>query len=90
MPFPFESLIPFAVMSTMFVVTGVGIQYANNKRNGGKGIRYSMDDWDRKMMMRDMQLTGAVRGQADSPKAPPEFKINSVWKVYDSFRNDLI
>ncbi|KAJ2302110.1 hypothetical protein H4S01_002079 [Coemansia sp. RSA 2610] len=77
-------------MSAMFVVTGTGIQFAQNKRNEGKGVRYSMDDWDRKMMARDKQLTGSIRGQSDKPVAPEEFKINSVWKVYDSFRNDFL
>ncbi|KAJ2763606.1 hypothetical protein IWQ56_004791 [Coemansia nantahalensis] len=88
MPFPFETLIPFGIMSAMFVVTGVGIQYAQNKENEGKRPCYSLDDWDRKMMERDLRLTGTKRGQTDDPTAPPEFKVNSVWKVYPSFRND--
>ncbi|KAJ2481360.1 hypothetical protein IWW56_001790 [Coemansia sp. RSA 2131] len=90
MPVPFESLIPFAIMSAMFVVAGNAVQFALNKESGGKGIRYSMDDWDRKMMMRDRQLTGSDRGQVDTPIASPEFKVNSVWKVHDSFRNGLL
>ncbi|KAJ2785438.1 hypothetical protein H4R18_000521 [Coemansia javaensis] len=87
MPFPFESVIPFGIMSVMFVATGAGIQYAQNKRNEGKRPCYSLDDWDRKMMDRDQRLTGTLRGQADDPIAPPEFKVNSVWKVYESLRN---
>ncbi|KAJ2449195.1 hypothetical protein EV183_005015 [Coemansia sp. RSA 2336] len=90
MPVPFESFIPFAIMSAMFVVTGTGIQYAQNKRNEGKAIRYSLDHWDTKMMERDKQLTGTKRGQTDDPVAPPEFKVNSAWKVYKSLRNDII
>ncbi|KAJ2855558.1 hypothetical protein GGI22_004096, partial [Coemansia erecta] len=64
-------------MSGMFTVTGFGINYAQTKRNEGKPVRYSMDDWDRKMMLRDKQLTGTPRGQADGPIAPEEFKTNS-------------
>ncbi|KAJ2395277.1 hypothetical protein GGI23_004368 [Coemansia sp. RSA 2559] len=90
MPFPFESIIPFAIMSGMFTVTGFGINYAQTKRNEGKPVRYSMDDWDRKMMLRDKQLTGTPRGQADGPIAPEEFKTNSVWEVHHSFRNDFL
>ncbi|KAJ2610030.1 hypothetical protein COEREDRAFT_41813 [Coemansia reversa NRRL 1564] len=90
MPVPFESFIPFGIMSAMFVVTGVGINFAQTRRNEGKKPRYSMDDWDRKMMTRDKQLTGTPRGQNDAPVAPPEFKINSSWKVYRSLRNGVL
>ncbi|KAJ2890569.1 hypothetical protein GGI21_006124 [Coemansia aciculifera] len=89
MPVPFESLIPFAIISGMFLVTGTGIRYAQTTRNEGKRARYSLDDWDRKMMQRDTQLTGTMRGQVDEPVASPEFKVNSSWKVYDSLRNDF-
>ncbi|KAJ2020946.1 hypothetical protein GGI13_007764 [Coemansia sp. RSA 455] len=89
MPVPFESLIPFAIISGMFLVTGTGIRYAQTKRNEGKVARYSLDDWDRKMLQRDKQLTGTERGQIDEPVAPAEFKVNSAWKVYDSLRNDF-
>ncbi|KAJ2006799.1 hypothetical protein GGI04_000912 [Coemansia thaxteri] len=89
MPVPFESLIPFAIISGMFLVTGTGIQYAQNKRNEGKTVRYSVDDWDHKMMQRDKQLTGTLRGQVDAPVASEEFKVNSSWKVYESLRNDF-
>ncbi|KAJ2718137.1 hypothetical protein GGI07_005871 [Coemansia sp. Benny D115] len=89
MPVPFESFVPFVVMSAMFVATGSGIRYAQTKRNEGMAARYSLDDWDRKMMTRDRQLTGTFRGQADSPVAPEEFKTNSAWKVYESLRNDF-
>ncbi|KAJ1962032.1 hypothetical protein GGI12_002893 [Dipsacomyces acuminosporus] len=89
MPLPFESIVPFAIISGMFVATSLGIRYAHTQRNEGKSVRYSLDDWDRKMMNRDKQLTGTLRGQVDNPIAPPEFKINSSWKVYESLRNDF-
>ncbi|KAJ2160020.1 hypothetical protein GGF46_002582 [Coemansia sp. RSA 552] len=89
MPFPFESMIPFGIMSLMFVVTGSGLRFAQTRRNEGKRPRYSLDDWDRKMMDRDRQLTGTFRGQVDQAVAPPEFKVNSVWKTYHSLRNDF-
>ncbi|KAJ2548822.1 hypothetical protein EV175_004678 [Coemansia sp. RSA 1933] len=82
MPFPFESIIPFAIMS--------GIHYAQFKRNENKSVRYSLDDWDRKMMVRDKQLTGTMRGQKDDPIASEEFKTNSVWQVHHSLRNDFL
>ncbi|KAJ1883000.1 hypothetical protein H4R99_000386 [Coemansia sp. RSA 1722] len=89
MPVPFESFVPFAIISGMFLATATGIRYAQTKRNEGKAVRYSLDDWDRKMMVRDKQLTGTMRGQVDNPIAPPEFKVNSSWKVYESLRNDF-
>ncbi|KAJ2503392.1 hypothetical protein H4S06_005717 [Coemansia sp. BCRC 34490] len=90
MPLPFESLIPFAVMSAMFTATGLGLYYVQYNRNEHKPPRYSVDDWDRKMMLRDKQLTGTRRGQVDKPIAPEEFKINSAWQVHHSFRNDYL
>lgn len=77
-------------MSAMFVATGLGIKYAQTTRNEGKAARYSLDDWDEKMMVRDKRLTGTMRGQVDNVKAPSEFKVNSAWKVNDSFRNDFL
>ena len=32
-------------------------------------------------MDRDKRLTGSFRGQTDNPVAPPEFAVNSEWKV---------
>ncbi|KAJ2381483.1 hypothetical protein GGI05_005968 [Coemansia sp. RSA 2603] len=89
MPVPFESFVPFGVMTAMFLATATGIRFAQTKRNEGKAVRYSLDDWDRKMMARDHQLTGTMRGQVDDIIAPPQFKVNSSWKVYESLRNDF-
>jgi hypothetical protein len=33
------------------------------------------------VMERDRRLTGSLRGQSDSPTAPPGFELSSEWKV---------
>ncbi|KAI1913473.1 hypothetical protein LOZ53_002472 [Ophidiomyces ophidiicola] len=36
------------------------------------------------VMERDLRLTGSLRGQSDTPIAPPGFALNSPWKVRKS------
>ncbi|KFY50004.1 hypothetical protein V496_09661 [Pseudogymnoascus sp. VKM F-4515 (FW-2607)] len=43
---PFETLIPFAIMLTMFGITGAGLSKVRAMQNGGKRGRHSVDQWD--------------------------------------------
>ncbi|KFX95644.1 hypothetical protein V495_07290 [Pseudogymnoascus sp. VKM F-4514 (FW-929)] len=43
---PFETLLPFAIMLTMFGVTGAGLSKVRAMQNGGKRGRHSVDQWD--------------------------------------------
>ncbi|KAK3332109.1 hypothetical protein B0T19DRAFT_94875 [Cercophora scortea] len=81
MPIPFESLIPYGIIIAMFGVTGAGLSKIRNMQNGGKRQRRSLDQWDRQMMDRDRRLTGYLRGQIDSPVAPPGYELNNPWRV---------
>uniref|UniRef100_Q6MFL8 NADH dehydrogenase [ubiquinone] 1 alpha subcomplex subunit 1 n=1 Tax=Neurospora crassa TaxID=5141 RepID=Q6MFL8_NEUCS len=47
MPVPFEALIPYAIIVTMFGVTGAGLSAIKTAQNGGKKARWSLDTWDR-------------------------------------------
>ncbi|CUS15310.1 unnamed protein product, partial [Tuber aestivum] len=96
MAIPFEALLPYAIMVGMFGVSGVGLVVVKRLKNEGKNPRYNLDVWDRSIitpnirtdvglfgivMDRDRRLTGLLRGQTDNPVAPPEFAVNSEWKV---------
>ncbi|KAK6851225.1 hypothetical protein PG990_007882 [Apiospora arundinis] len=81
MPVPFETLIPYGIILAMFGVTGAGMSKIKNMQNGGKRARRSVDQWDRQMMDRDRRITGFLRGQSDSPIAPPGFELNNPWRV---------
>ncbi|TLS28841.1 hypothetical protein PpBr36_00303 [Pyricularia pennisetigena] len=47
MPVPFETLIPYAIITAMFGVSGAGISAFRRYTNGGKRPRRSIDQWDR-------------------------------------------
>ncbi|KAL8417517.1 hypothetical protein RB594_001255 [Gaeumannomyces avenae] len=82
MPVPFETLIPYAIITAMFGVSGAGVATLRYMQNGGKRARRSIDQWDRQMMDRDRRLTGLLRGQSDNPIAPPGFELNNPWRVW--------
>ncbi|KAI9851377.1 MAG: hypothetical protein M1838_003840 [Thelocarpon superellum] len=83
---PFEALLPYGIMVSMFAVTGAGMSWLRHWQNGGKRGRHSIDQWDRQQMMeRDRRLTGSLRGQSDSPYAPEGFELNNPWKVEKRF-----
>ncbi|KAG0648637.1 hypothetical protein D0Z07_4688 [Hyphodiscus hymeniophilus] len=44
---PFEALLPYGIMLTMFGITGAGLSKIRNMQNGGKRARHSVDQWDR-------------------------------------------
>ncbi|PUU77605.1 hypothetical protein B9Z19DRAFT_1085987 [Tuber borchii] len=81
MAIPFEAFLPYAIMISMFGVSSVGLVVVKRIKNEGKHPRYNLDVWDRQMMDRDKRLTGSFRGQTDNPVAPPEFAVNSEWKL---------
>ncbi|EJD48377.1 small secreted protein [Auricularia subglabra TFB-10046 SS5] len=79
MPVPWEALIPFALLTTMFGAAGTLFGGAQRIQNQGKLPRYGLDSWEEMMMERDRRLTGHVRGQTSNPVAPKDFSTNSVW-----------
>ncbi|EIW61580.1 small secreted protein [Trametes versicolor FP-101664 SS1] len=79
MPVPWEALIPFALLTTMFGAAGTLLNTSKRLQNQGKPVRYNVDAWDGMMMDRDARLTGHKRGQATEPFAPEEFETNSAW-----------
>ncbi|KAL8332081.1 hypothetical protein RB593_002433 [Gaeumannomyces tritici] len=86
MPVPFETLIPYAIITAMFGVSGAGVATLRYMQNGGKRARRSIDQWDRYAMLllvmdRDRRLTGLLRGQSDNPIAPPGFELNNPWRA---------
>ncbi|KIW02057.1 uncharacterized protein PV09_06557 [Verruconis gallopava] len=82
---PFEALIPYGIMITMFGITGGGLAVVKSVANGGKRHRHAIDTWDRQMMERDARLTGFTRGQTDNPVAPKGFELSNPWKVETRF-----
>ncbi|KFY78847.1 hypothetical protein V499_02092 [Pseudogymnoascus sp. VKM F-103] len=68
---PFETLIPFAIMLTMFGITGAGLSKVRAMQN---------------VMDRDRRLTGFLRGQTGSAIAPPGFELNNPWRLEKKFR----
>ncbi|KAI9900556.1 hypothetical protein N3K66_004818 [Trichothecium roseum] len=85
MPVPFEAFLPYAIMVTMFGITGAGLGALKRYQNEGKNPRYSLDQWDKVMMNRDRRLTGTPRGQSDQPHAPVGFELNNPWKLERRF-----
>ncbi|KAI8994934.1 hypothetical protein BDB01DRAFT_774651 [Pilobolus umbonatus] len=79
MPVPFESLLPFALITGFFGVIGTGLNISRHYSNDRKPGRYGLDTWDKQMLERDRRLTGSTRGQTSEPIAPEGFSINSVW-----------
>ncbi|KAF7542630.1 hypothetical protein G7Z17_g11412 [Cylindrodendrum hubeiense] len=47
MPVPFEALLPYAIMTAMFAVSGTGLAVIKTMQNEGKRPRYSVDQWDK-------------------------------------------
>ncbi|QSZ30787.1 hypothetical protein DSL72_000345 [Monilinia vaccinii-corymbosi] len=93
---PFEALLPYAIMLSMFGITGAGLSTVRAMQNGGKRGRHSLDAWDRQsdicpqmsrlpLMDRDRRLTGFLRGQTDNPCAPPGFELNNPWRLEKRF-----
>ncbi|KAG8777232.1 hypothetical protein FRC15_011464 [Serendipita sp. 397] len=69
MPVPWEALLPFVMLTTMFGVGGTLFKTARTINNDGKPPRYGIDDWEQMMMHRDKRLTGSIRGQSVSTKS---------------------
>jgi len=78
---PFEALLPYGIMLTMFGISGAGLASVRYFSNNYKRPRRGLDTWDRQMMDRDMRLTGVFRGQTDNPEAPLGFEVNNPWKM---------
>ncbi|KAF2154060.1 hypothetical protein K461DRAFT_277128 [Myriangium duriaei CBS 260.36] len=78
---PFETLMPYAIILGMFGFSGAAMSKIRHMQNGGKRGRHSVDRWDQQMMERDLRLTGLLRGQTDTVKAPAGFAVSSRWKV---------
>ncbi|KAH8094898.1 small secreted protein [Cristinia sonorae] len=79
MPVPWEALIPFGLLTTMFAAAGTLVNVSKRAQNQGKPVRYGIDPWDEMMMERDRRLTGHVRGQSTEPIAPEGFATSSAW-----------
>ncbi|TDL29897.1 small secreted protein [Rickenella mellea] len=79
MPVPWEALIPFGLLTTMFAAAGTLLNTSKMAQNQGKPPRYKIDAWDEMMMERDRRLTGHTRGQRSDPTPPEGFETNSVW-----------
>ncbi|EPS31731.1 hypothetical protein N7539_004607 [Penicillium diatomitis] len=78
---PFEALLPYAIITGMFGVTGAGLYVVKRFANDGKKPRWNRDLWDRQMMERDLRITGSLRGQSSNHQAPPGFDVSKPWKV---------
>ncbi|KAI0091837.1 small secreted protein [Irpex rosettiformis] len=79
MPVPWEALIPFGLVTTMFAAAGTLLNVSKRAQNQGKPVRYHLDAWDEMMMDRDKRLTGHERGQSINTIAPESFATNSKW-----------
>ncbi|OCH94299.1 small secreted protein [Obba rivulosa] len=79
MPVPWEALIPFGLLVTMFGTGGTLLNASKRAQNQGKPPRYHLDAWENMMMERDKRLTGHPRAQRDEPIAPEGFETSSVW-----------
>ncbi|KAJ5700116.1 hypothetical protein N7455_012006 [Penicillium solitum] len=78
---PFEALLPYGIIMTMFGVSGYGLHYVKRFANDGKKARWNQDLWDRQMMERDQRITGSFRGQSSNHKAPTGFEVSNPWKI---------
>ncbi|OBZ70123.1 hypothetical protein A0H81_09658 [Grifola frondosa] len=79
MPVPWEALIPFGLMTSMFAAAGTLFNVSKRLQNQGKPVRYGLDPWDEMMMERDQRLTGHKRGQKSDPVPPDGFATSSAW-----------
>ncbi|KAI5859148.1 hypothetical protein BZA05DRAFT_383494 [Tricharina praecox] len=80
---PFESLLPYAIIITMFGLSGgavSGLRYLQADKHRG---RHGLDTWDivLSVMERDRRLTGSMYGQRDAVVAPRNFAVNSAWRL---------
>ncbi|KAG4302726.1 hypothetical protein PCANB_001076 [Pneumocystis canis] len=67
MPIPFESILPFGILITLFATTGGLLAWVQQNQNNGHSSRYSIDRWDKQMIERDYQITGSLYKQKDHP-----------------------
>ncbi|KAG1815721.1 NADH dehydrogenase 1 alpha subcomplex [Suillus subaureus] len=79
MPVPWEALIPFGLLTSMFAAAGTLLNVSKRAQNQGKPVRYHIDSWDEMMMDRDRRLTGHIRGQSSNPAPPEGFETSSAW-----------
>ncbi|EIW76192.1 small secreted protein [Coniophora puteana RWD-64-598 SS2] len=79
MPLPWEALIPFGLLTTMFAAAGTLLNTSKMAQNQGKRPRHNLDAWDDMMMDRDRRLTGHIRGQKSDTTPPPGFETSSKW-----------
>ncbi|KAG1768678.1 hypothetical protein CY34DRAFT_78805 [Suillus luteus UH-Slu-Lm8-n1] len=79
MPVPWEALIPFGLLTSMFAAAGTLLNVSKRAQNQGKPVRYHIDSWDEMMMDRDRRLTGHLRGQSSNPVPPEGFETSSAW-----------
>jgi len=79
MPVPWEALIPFGLLTSMFGAAGILLNASKRAQNQGKPVRYNLDPWERMMLNRDERLTGHKRGQSCEPFAPEGFETSSIW-----------
>ncbi|KAI9707953.1 MAG: hypothetical protein M1820_004372 [Bogoriella megaspora] len=56
---PFEALIPYGIMVTMFGITGAGLSKLRHLQNGGKHQRYATDQWDRSRLLLTVYSDGS-------------------------------
>lgn len=91
MPVPFEGLIPYAIMTGFFGLAGYGAGFVRYWDNGWKHDRYNLDDFDEKMMARDILLTGIKRGQSSEAVAPDHFKTGQTQtqRYYTPYRDQF-
>jgi len=81
MPVPWESLIPFGLLTAMFGAAGTLLSGVKHFENNGLPSRYNLDYWDQMMIKRDERLTGSFRAQSTEPMAPPGFATSSAWET---------
>ncbi|KAJ6008196.1 hypothetical protein N7540_012172 [Penicillium herquei] len=92
---PFEALLPYGIIISMFGVTGAGLWVSKRFMNEGKKNRWNSDLWDRQseyrlqlrrqmrwsVMERDLRITGSMRGQSSNHIAPKGFEVSNPWKL---------
>ncbi|GAD94448.1 expressed protein [Paecilomyces variotii No. 5] len=83
---PFEALIPYGIVITMFGLTGAGLTVSKYLSNEHKKARWNRDAWDRtnaeqQMQERDYRITGSLRTQSGNAEAPKGFEVSNPWKL---------
>lgn len=59
----YEALPAFIIMASCITATGYGMKFLDKLFLEGKPKRYNVDDFDRRMMERDKQITGSANRQ---------------------------